>query len=198
MVLQPFILIFIVYEICKQLPISTRILRAFNYLIITPVSKVWQRCHSNYSIFNMLQFLETKWIRCNSYLGVTDFDHLVLHWTYKFYSLSIRSQFNVLIGLFDLSFIIVLLNMRQQGHAIGHVKVRVFVWQFLESLKKVRLVKLALQSLLRLQLFKGLTFFLFLLMLSKLMKNALLDKDLRCLHSFKPRLLISIRTHRPF
>ena len=109
MVLKPFVLIFIVNEICKQLPISTRILRAFNYLIITTISKVWHRCHSNYRIFNMLQFQETMWIGCNTDLGVADFDDLVLHRTDQFYSCSISGEFNMLVGLLDVSFIIVFL-----------------------------------------------------------------------------------------
>ena len=71
-ILEPLVLILIIDEVGKELPVTRGIRCSFYHIVIPVITKVWHRGHAYYRVFNMLQLLESEGVRGYWYLGVTD------------------------------------------------------------------------------------------------------------------------------
>ena len=90
MVLQPLVLVFVIDEVGEQFPVPRRVLAALNHKVVAFVAEIRHDRHAHDSVFDMDQFLETKSIRSNWNLGVTDFENSVLSWTNQLNDILVR------------------------------------------------------------------------------------------------------------
>ena len=60
MVLQPFVLIFVVDEVSEKFPIARCPLPSLNHKVVTIITEIWHTLHTNDGIFNVAELFETE------------------------------------------------------------------------------------------------------------------------------------------